>query len=103
MEATTSRYSDSLATEQRGDNRSNTQVDIKQEIDHNVFYYCHLPGHCIRDCNKHKRDQLSVVANVKCFFDCDNKTDDNVLMSVKPNGKVTANEYVELVTIYNNW
>ena len=102
MEATASSDSDLLATEQRGDDRSNSQVGLKQEIDHNVCYYCHLPGHRIRNCNKRKRDQLSVVASVKCFFDCDNKTDDSVITSVKPNSKVSVNEYVVPVTIYNN-
>ena len=76
------------------------RFEIKQEIDHNVCYCCRLPGRRIRDCNKRTRNQSSFVVSVKCFFDGDNKTDDNVIMSVKSNSKVSVNEYVVPVTIH---
>ena len=79
----------------------NTQVEFKQKKDHNVCYYCHLPGHHIRDCNKRKRDQPSVVSNVKGYFASRNMLCDNVMVLNKSSNKFVLNEYVGLVSIHN--
>ena len=89
------------ARDRPGDYRSNTQVEFKQEKDHNVCYYCHLPGHRIRDCNKRKRDQPSVVSSVKGYFESRNMLCDNVMVSNKSSNKFALNEYVVPVSIHN--